>query len=381
MPKSQVQDNPATIPGTAEDRAKFWEAEYASLLESFPDAVFTLDLAGNLISMNAAAERLSGFRRGDVPGMNIRQLLTSESYVAVVQDAIADDQPFSGEAELLTRGGAVVPVEIHITIRRNQGRPLGIQYIARDATVRKRSTEALRLSELQFRLMAKNLTDMVLAYDMDRRLVFANPAAQNLTGYSVAELEQAQFICWIHPDDRSRMLDYWDRLFEAKSFHEEQYRLTTKDGRLKWIEASCGPILDETGKQIGVQGRERDITERKLASENLRQTEQRLRVDEAHYRMLFEDSPFPMWEEDFSDVKAYIDSLAAAGVTDLRSYLGVHREAVEECLRRVKVIDVNRAAREFYGAVSKEELLGNLSAIFDETAYENFRDEIATLAE
>src|SRR5437764_1546592 len=180
MRDSMAHANAARIPGTAEDRAKFWEAEYASLLESFPDAFFTLDLAGNLISMNAAAERLSGFRRVDVPGMNIRQLLTSESYVAVVQDAIADDQPVSGEAELLTRGGAVVPVEIHITIRRNQGRPVGIQYIARDTTARKRSTEALRLSELQFRLMAKNLTDMVLAYDMDRRLVFANPAAQNL---------------------------------------------------------------------------------------------------------------------------------------------------------------------------------------------------------
>src|SRR4051794_36259374 len=119
MRNSPVQSNPSKIPGTAEDRAKFWEAEYASLLESFPDAVFTLDLAGNLITINAAAERLSGFRRGDVPGINIRQLLPPKSYVAVVQDAFADDQPSHGEAELLTRSGAVVPVEIHITTRRN----------------------------------------------------------------------------------------------------------------------------------------------------------------------------------------------------------------------------------------------------------------------
>src|SRR5438046_10390210 len=103
-------------PGTPEERARFWEAEYSSLLESFPDAVFTLDLQGNLRAMNAAGERLSGFRREDISGMNIRQLLTSESEVAAVQEAIAGDQPFSGQAELLTRGGSVLPVDIHITI-------------------------------------------------------------------------------------------------------------------------------------------------------------------------------------------------------------------------------------------------------------------------
>jgi PAS domain S-box-containing protein len=221
---------------------------------------------------------------------------------------------------------------------------------------------------------------MVLAYDMDRRLLFANPAAQKLTGYSVAELEEAQFICWIHPDDQRRMLNIWDRVFEGKTFHEEQYRLTTKDGRLKWIEASWGPILDESGRQIGVQGRERDITERILSEETRRQIEQRLRIDEEHYRTLFENSPFPMWEEDFSRVKEYLADLQASGITNLRTYLAEKPEEVGALLRRVKVIDVNRAARDFYGASAKEQL-GELTEIFDEQAYEIFRDEICTLAD
>src|SRR6266700_4387162 len=150
-----MSDSPSRHdPGTPEERARFWEAEYSSLLDSFPDAVFTLDLKGNLIAMNAAGERLSGFSRAEIPGMNIRQLLTPESYAALTQDAIAADQPFSGQAEWLSRGGSVVPVEVHIIVRRNQGR---IQYIARDTSARKRSSEALRQSERQFRLMAKNL--------------------------------------------------------------------------------------------------------------------------------------------------------------------------------------------------------------------------------
>jgi two-component system, cell cycle sensor histidine kinase and response regulator CckA len=370
--------------GSWEERARYWEAEYSSLLERLPVGVFTQDLEGKLISANAGGERLSGFQREQLSGMSMRQLLTVDSYpvvVALVQNAIAGETKCAGQAELLHSDGSVVPVEIDVMIRRDREQLVGIQYLMRDIGARKRSEESVRQDEQRFRLMAKNMTEMILAYDMDRRLIFANPAAQNLTGYSVAELEEAQFICWIHPQDQERMLNYWDALYEGKSFHEEQYRLTTKDGRLKWIEASWGPILDESGVQVGVQGRERDITERKLAEETLRQTEQRLRIDEAHYRTLFEDSPFPMWEEDFSAVKTYVDSLRRGGVANLKSYLAGRQEAVAECLRRVKVVDINRAAREFYGASSKEELMGDLSKIFDEQAYEIFREEIAALAD
>ncbi len=222
---------------------------------------------------------------------------------------------------------------------------------------------------------------MVMAYDMGRKLVFVNPAVETLTGYSMQELEKANFICWIHPDDQSRMLAHWELLFLGKSFHEEEYRLVTKDGRAKWVVASWTPILDDSGLQVGVQGREFDLTRQKLAETALRHSEEKLRADEERYRGLFENSPFPMWEEDFSDLKRYLDSLAAAGISDLRSYLAEHRPALEECVRRVRILDVNRAACDFYAASNKEELLNGLGAIFDERAFEVFRDEIATLWE
>ncbi len=136
---------------------------------------------------------------------------------------------------------------------------------------------ALRQSEQKLRLMADNLKEMVLAYDMNRYLVFANPAVERLTGYFINELQEKKFICWIHPDDRSRMLGYWDQLFQGGAYREEQYRLITKDGQMKWMAATWGPMHDETGRQIGVQGIERDITERKLADEALRESERRFR--------------------------------------------------------------------------------------------------------
>src|SRR5262249_23596247 len=137
----------------------------------------------------------------------------------------------------------------------------------------------------------------------------------------------------------------------------------------------------DTGKQVGVQGRERDVTERRMAEETRRQSEQRARANEQRYRALFENSPFPMWEEDFSRVRSYLDGLEAKGITNLRAYFTEHRQALVEAVSCIRVVDVNRAAREFYGAETKEQLLGDLNLIFNDTAYENFCEELAVLAE
>ena len=107
--------------------------------------------------------------------------------------------------------------------------------------------------------------------------------------------------------------------------------------------------------------------------------EETLRIREARYRTLFEDSPFPMWEEDFSGVKQFLDQLKARGVTDIRAHLSAHRADAEECVRRIRVLDVNRAAREFYGA-TRDQLLGDLNRIFDDAAYEVVCEEMGVLA-
>jgi PAS domain S-box-containing protein len=137
--------------------------------------------------------------------------------------------------------------------------------------------DALRDREQKLRLMTNSLSEMVLAYDMDRRLIFANSAVQKITGYSTEALQRYKSICWVHPDDRLRMYGHWDKLFQGATLRDEEYRLVTKDGRTRWVIASWGPVFDEGGRQVGVQCSERDITERKRTEQALRESEQRFR--------------------------------------------------------------------------------------------------------
>jgi PAS domain S-box-containing protein len=134
---------------------------------------------------------------------------------------------------------------------------------------------ALRQAEQRLRVMANNLKEMVVAYDMNRELIYANPAVEKMTGYTAAECTASAFLSWIHPDDRARMEAHFDSLFQGSSIENEEYRIITRDGQVKWLAATWGPMLDENGKQIGVQGSKRDITDRKRAEEALHESQAR----------------------------------------------------------------------------------------------------------
>ena len=110
-------------------------------------------------------------------------------------------------------------------------------------------------------------------------------------------------------------------------------------------------------------------------------TQKALLESEARYRILFEESPISLWDEDFSDVKQYIDALRNSGVKDLRQYLEDHPETVAHCASLVKITGVNMATLKLYGAASLEEFMGGLPAIFGEATYDVFKEELLSLVE
>ena len=116
-----------------------------------------------------------------------------------------------------------------------------------------------------------------------------------------------------------------------------------------------------------------DITERI-------QAEQTLKEEEARYRTLFSESPIVLWEEDMSEVKKYIDNLQDHGVEDWRCYFDENESAVKDCLERVKILNVNATAIDFYEADSAEEVMNGLDKLFTEESFQTFIDELVSFA-
>jgi signal transduction histidine kinase len=104
--------------------------------------------------------------------------------------------------------------------------------------------------------------------------------------------------------------------------------------------------------------------------------EEALRQSKERYRSLFEDSPISLWEEDWSDVKRYIDNLQAEGAEGLKTYFRNHPKAGPQCAKMVKVINVNKASLDLYRAKTKEELFAGLDRVFGEESYDMFIEGI-----
>ncbi|MBC8507776.1 MAG: diguanylate cyclase [Chloroflexi bacterium] len=112
-----------------------------------------------------------------------------------------------------------------------------------------------------------------------------------------------------------------------------------------------------------------------------KRSEVALQLSNDRYHGLFENSPISLWEEDFSGAKQILDSLRREGVTDFRSYLASHPEVVAQCANQVKILDVNKATVQLFGAKTKQDMLINLGAIFADAADHEFQEELVNIAE
>jgi PAS domain S-box-containing protein len=131
----------------------------------------------------------------------------------------------------------------------------------------RRAERAAREAKGTLESVTATMREGVVAYDMQFHLMFANPAFERLTGFSVEDLRDQQFLQYIHPDDRPALVAEWDRLAEGGSLRDQEYRVVPRSGQVRWSSSTWEPLRDESGRQIGFLGTEFDITERKLGEE------------------------------------------------------------------------------------------------------------------
>ncbi len=94
---------------------------------------------------------------------------------------------------------------------------------------------------------------------------------------------------------------------------------------------------------------------------------------------LFEYAPVSLWEQDFSSIKQLFDELRRAGVESFESYLDEHPAFVDECMRQIKVLNVNQKTVKMFKADTKSALLSSLDQVFRDGMRHHFREELLAL--
>ncbi len=99
-----------------------------------------------------------------------------------------------------------------------------------------------------------------------------------------------------------------------------------------------------------------------------------------YYHTLFEESPIPIWEEDFSEIKLHIEFLKNQGISNIGSYFEENPSEIESCFNKLKVINVNQAAVELNEAKSKDQLLESYRNFFDNKSREYIVKQFVAIA-
>jgi len=255
------------------------EARYRTLFETSTDAIRIEAPDGRILDCNAAACALYGYTKEELTKLNTRDLMTPETRERIFGPlARPSREGFAGEFEDRRKDGSTFPNEVVLRPVTIHGESRFVVYV-RDITARKRAERALRESELRYRTLVEASTDAIRIETLDGRILDCNAATCALYGYTKEELLATNARKLLTPETLKRLRDYQSAL-EAGGFRAE-FEDRRKDGSTFPCEVTTRPVTLQGERCTVVYVR--DITARKRAEADLRDSELR-------YRTLFETS-------------------------------------------------------------------------------------------
>jgi PAS domain S-box-containing protein len=248
-------------------------------------AIYLLDRDGVIRTWNAGAERINGYRAAEAIGQHFSLFFTPEDKAADMPGQILIRAGRDGRAEqegwrIRKDGGRFWASSVVQPVRDARGRAIGFAKITRDMTERRAAQQALYDSERRFRLLVQAVKDCAIyMLDPSGVIVNWNSGAERLKGYAAAEIVGQHFSKFYTREDRMAGLP--TRVLEAAArdghYEAEGWRVR-KDGGRFWAAVEVDAIHDENDELIGFAKITRDITERQVAQQTLRETARQFRT-------------------------------------------------------------------------------------------------------
>ncbi len=261
------------------------EEKYRDLVENSQSLICTHDLEGNLLSVNEAAVELSGYSHETLLKTNLKDALAAngEKRFAAYINEIKKYGRAMGIMKVRVANGEIRTWAYNNTLRVEGVASPIVRGSARDITERKQAEEALQASELRFRALIEHGLDNISLLAPDGTLLWESPAAVNMLGYKHEQFKGRNIFEIIHPEDLERVQkQFAEVLREPGSVIHSTFRLKHADGTWRWVEGIGTNLLHEPSVQAIVINY-RDITERRNAEDELRESEER-------YRLLYNSS-------------------------------------------------------------------------------------------
>lgn len=262
------------------------------LLTTIPDVVIRTDISGKIVFANDTLEKNYPFlKKEDVLGKNMLDFIDAQDRERALENTrLMFERPL-GPKEYKFRLSEEHLLDIEVNgdvIYNNLGQPVGMVYVIRDVTERKRAEEKSRENEARYeqlytmmRLMSDTMPDMLWAKDLDKKYLFANKAiCEQLLMASDTTEPIGKTDLFFAQRERAKQPDNpnWHTFGELcmdsdavtlANMKEMQFdEFGNVSGKFLYLDVRKAPLFNSTGNLIGVVGTARDITEKKrIASE------------------------------------------------------------------------------------------------------------------
>ena len=291
------RETKSTSPG---DQLRF----NSELIEAIGNPVYLKDREGRFVCVNRAWEQFYGIRREDCIGKSVHQIFPQDIADAhAVQDAALFDGCGPRVYELTVRGGDDLmhdTVHYKSVFSRSDGSPAGIIGNLTDITSLKRTEKALRLSELQMRLISDNVPALIAYFDAGLRCFFCNKAYAEWFGGTPGQFQGRHLQDITGTEFFAQVAPQFASAFAGENVsYEQQHRM--KDGGTGHLQVALAPHRDSADKVVGVYALVADITQRKRAEAGLASSRERL-----HFAL--HGSSLALWDANFQSDEIFFSA-------------------------------------------------------------------------
>jgi len=256
-----------------DDRPLSGAEDFRLLVESVLDyAIFMLDPRGYVLTWNAGAERIKGYKAEEIIGQHFSRFYPSEALQRghpeyELQVAQAEGR-FEEEGWRIRKDGSLFWADVVITaLRDKSGRLLGFGKVTRDLSRRREQEESLRQSEEHFRLLVEGVPDYaIFMLDANGYIITWNSGAERIKGYKAEEIKGRHFSTF-YPRDAAEAgwPEHELQVATAEGRYEEEGWRLRKGGAKFWANVVITALRDERGNLRGFAKLTRDLSERKRA--------------------------------------------------------------------------------------------------------------------
>ena len=243
------------------------EQLFRSMIQNISDIITLVDIDGIIRYESDSIKHILGYQADELIGKNIMELMHADDvehvgkvFMECVQnEGIAPMVQFRFKA----KNGTYVFLESIGNNQLNNSTVQSIIVISRDITQRKKVEDAISESEIKFKSLVHNISDIISIIQPDGTIAYQSASIKQKMGYAENELNNKNIAELIHPEDYEQvMIEFKKLIEEGRNANTLEFRIKNKDGEYFYIEAQATNQLNNpTIKGIVINSR--DVTERK----------------------------------------------------------------------------------------------------------------------